>query len=72
MGDQRRRSKSRRCQKVHEKGAGRTGRSGRGYSEWVWPLGSIHLRKQKASREREKEMDRKGRCKSKTTDKFKK
>lgn len=30
---------------MHEKGEERTGRSGRGYSEWAWPLCGIHLRK---------------------------
>lgn len=30
---------------MHEKGEEWTGLSGRGYSEWAWPLCSIHLRK---------------------------
>lgn len=40
---------------MYEKGAERTGRSGRGYSEWAWPLRGIHLRKRE-----DKQGDRKG------------
>lgn len=42
MGDQRRRSKSRGCQKEQEEGEERVGGCVRVYTEWVWPLFTVH------------------------------
>lgn len=44
MGDQRRRSKSGGCQKEQEEGEERVGMCVQDYTEWVWPLFTVHSR----------------------------
>lgn len=44
MGDQRRRSKSGGCQKEQEEGEERVGMCVQVYTEWVWPLFTVHSR----------------------------
>lgn len=61
MGDQRRRSKSGGCQKEQEEGEERVGMCVQVYTEWVWPLFTVHSRERGRGRGRGGYEDRGGR-----------
>lgn len=53
MGDQRRRSKSGGCQKEQEEGEERVGMCVQVYTEWVWPLFTVHSGERRWGRDEE-------------------